>query len=66
MKLIEKRKEYINQRLEKELGPNYIFNGSRISNEGELLTKVSMYEKLIIIGIYSHAINKIQREDDLN
>ena len=56
--LLRKRRVFfINEKLEKELGKEYTFDGTHVLKHEKILKECSVWEKKVISKIYDEALN---------
>tara|TARA_Y100000816_G_C25934451_1_gene487352 strand:- start:337 stop:546 length:210 start_codon:yes stop_codon:yes gene_type:complete len=60
--LLRKRRVFfINEKLEKELGEEYTFDGTYVLKHEKILKECSSWEKKVILKIYDEALNNHPR-----
>tara|TARA_Y100000004_G_C8848300_1_gene383602 strand:- start:370 stop:579 length:210 start_codon:yes stop_codon:yes gene_type:complete len=59
--LRKRRVFFINEKLEKELGKEYTFDGTHVLKNDIILKECSVWEKKIIIKIYDEALENHSR-----
>ena len=60
--LRKRRVFFINEKLEKELGSDYTFDGIHIIKNNKVLKECSVWEKKVILKIYYDKIQKVEYE----
>ena len=60
--LLRKRRVFfINEKLEKELGKEYTFDGTHVFKNDNILKECSVWEKKVITKIYDEALENYSR-----